>query len=528
MMIHSLSDLPKDIQTLHQMIQDLVEVLEQKNNENDRLRNQIEQIKKSLYGRRSEKITAPQLLFEYAGLLAEINQASDETPDEEASQPERKDKKPGSRKTGKRLQIKKKLPTVESEHSLSEEKCTCGKCGGTLKKMGEEVTKQLDYQPASFFIHTHIRFKYACPCCKETIVLADMPSQPIEKGLPGSGLLANILVNKYCDHLPLYRQEQIFEREGIELPRQTMCDWIAGCAHLLKPIYDWMRKDLLASDVIHTDDTPVRVQDRNREGTRQGRFWVYVGDRNHPQVIYDYTPNRCRDGPLEFLKTYQGYLQADAYPGYDELYRSGHVIEVGCMAHCRRKFWDAKGTAIAAAHTAIGYIGRLYRIEREAKAEEEKQELTGEDQIRYRYQMRQEQACSIMNEFHAWLLAQESLHLPKSPMGEAIQYALAQWDALSRYLSDGKLAIDNNAAEQQMRPVAVGRKNWLFCGSDKGGDRAAIIYSLIQTCKRHGINPFDYFRDVLGKIADFSIKKIHELTPLAWKESQPKKTDPTN
>ena len=525
-MILSLTDLPKDIQTLHQMIQDLVEVLEQKNHENDRLRHQIEQIKKSLYGRRSEKITGPQWLFEYAGLLAAIEQASEETPDEKASPPEEKEKPSRSRKTGKRLQINKPLPIVKSEYALSDENCTCEKCGSPLQKMGEETTRQLDYRPASFYIHTHVRIKYSCPGCKETIVLADMPSQPIEKGLPGPGLLANILVNKYCDHLPLYRQEQIYEREGIEIPRQTMCDWIAGCANLLRPIYDWMQKDLLASEVIHTDDTPVRVQDQNREGTRQGRFWVYVGDRNHPQVLYDYTPNRCREGPLEFLKTYQGYLQADAYAGYDELYRSGRVIEVGCMAHCRRKFWDARDTAIAAAHTAIGYIGRLYQIEREAKAEEEKQELTGADQIAYRYQMRQEKAVSILNEFHAWLLAQETQHLPKSPMGEAIHYALAQWTALTRYLSDGKLAIDNNAAEQQMRPVAVGRRNWLFCGSDKGGDRAAIIYSLIQTCKRHGINPFDYFRDVLSRLADYPINKIHELTPLAWKESQRLNPDP--
>lgn len=523
----ALSDLPKDTQTLHQMIRDLVEVLEQKSEENDRLRHQIESIKKHLYGKKSEKITGPQLLFEYAGLLMEMQKGADETPDEDSAQPEEKEKPPRARKKKKRLQIKKVLPIEKSEYELSDEKCTCEKCGGTLKKMGEEVTKQLDYRPASFYIHTHVRFKYSCPCCKESIVLADMPSQPIEKGLAGPGLLANILVNKYCDHLPLYRQEQIYQREGIELPRQTMCDWIAGCATLLQPIYDWMKKDLLASVVINTDDTPVRVQDQNREGTRQGRFWVYVGDRNHPQVLYDYTPNRCREGPLKFLEDYRGYLQADAYPGYDALYRSGDVIEVGCMAHCRRKFWDAQSTAIEAAHVAIGYIGCLYRIEREAKEEEEKQQLTGEDQIKYRYTMRQEKAVSIVNEFHEWLLAQEKKHLPKSPMGEAIHYALAQWDALTRYLSDGRLSIDNNIAEQNIRPIAVGRKNWLFCGSDNGGDRAAIIYSLAQTCKRHGVNPFNYFRDVLERIADFPINQIHQLTPLAWKESQLQDSDLT-
>jgi len=280
-----------------------------------------------------------------------------------------------------------------------------------------------------------------------------------------------------------------------------------------------MKKEVLLSAILGTDDTPVSVQDKGRKKLRQGRLWVYRGDGEHPYVVYDYTPNRCRDGPERFLRGYRGYLQADAYAGYDALYASKKIIEVGCMAHARRKFFDAQSSSAALAHIALAYIGRLYEVEQEAKVYEEENGLIDQARTAYRCAIRQEKSRPLLDKFHEWLCEQKDTVLPKSPMGEAIDYALGQWAALTRYLEDGRLDIDNNAVERELRPIAVGRKNYLFLGSDQGGRSAAIIYSLIRTCKRHGIEPFGYLRDVLDRIADHPITRIEELTPLAWKQA---------
>ena len=299
------------------------------------------------------------------------------------------------------------------EYPLPEEDCVCGACGTALEKFGEEVTRQLDYVPASFFLKEHVRFKYACPCCKNGVKISEMPWQPIEKGMPGAGLLANVLVSKYADHLPLYRQEQIYARQEIDLSRKTMCDWVRACAKLLLPLYERLKRDVLASKVVHTDDTPVPVQDRSRDKTRQGRLWVYVGDADHAHVVYEYTASRSREGPLNFLAGYRGYLQADAYPGYDSLFGEEGATEVGCWAHTRRYFYDARKIGRKWAHTALAYIGRLYKIEREAKDYEESHGLTGEARAAHRFSKRQEKSKPVLDSFRKWLEEQEKSLLPK-------------------------------------------------------------------------------------------------------------------
>jgi hypothetical protein len=339
--------------------------------------------------------------------------------------------------------------------------------------------------------------------------------------------LAQIITSKYGDYLPLYRLERIFGRHGLELPRSTTCDWMAACAHLLRPLYDLMVSRVLASKVIHTDDTVLPVQDKTRDRTRQGRIWVYLGDRAHPYTVFDYTPNHARDGPQQFLKGFEGYLQADAFRGYDGIYldSKGKIVEVACNAHARRKFFDARSSDAARAHAALAFYRQLYGVEREIKDELERRTrpgaetsdtpLSAADADALTLRCRQEQAAPVLTQFHAWLDEQAAAVLPKSPMGEAVRYTLGNWDALARYATVGFLAIDNNVAEREMKRVAIGRKNFLFVGSDKGGATAAVLFSFTSTCQRHGLDPFAYLRDLLGRLAvgNLSDEQLAALLP---------------
>jgi hypothetical protein len=323
-------------------------------------------------------------------------------------------------------------------------------------------------------------------------------------------LLAQVITAKYADHLPLNRQVDIFARHGVALARQTLCDWVAEAAELLAPIYRDLQASVLASKVVHTDDTPVPVQDHERTRTRDGRLWVYVGDGHPADIVYDYTPTRNRAGPMEFLGAFRGYLQADAYAGYDTLYATGRVVEVGCWAHARRYFWDAKESDAARALPALGFIQQLYAVEAEAKAL-----AAGARRV-----LREERSQPVLARFKRWLDEQAHLVLPKSPIGEAVSYARGQWTALTRYLEDGELSIDNNVSERALRRVVTGRKNWLFCGSDAGGTRAAILYSVVATCKEHGIDPWSYLRDVLERIPTHPNRRRAELLPRNWKAAR--------
>ena len=331
----------------------------------------------------------------------------------------------------------------------------------------------------------------------------------VEKGLAGPGLLAQVITSKYCDHLPLHRQEAIFARHGVDLSRKTLCDWVMQSAAVLEPVVRAMKQEVLKSYCIHTDDTPVPVQDKGN--THRAYLWVYLGDKGHPYTVYDFTWTRNRDGPKQFLGDYEGYLQADAFSGYEELYTSGKILEVGCWAHARRKFFEAKTTAPVAANDAMLRIGALYEIERRAKEMNDPERLA----------LRQSEAAPRLEQLAAWLRDLQTRALPKSPISQAVEYALGNWTALTRYAQDANLAIDNNPAERALRSVVVGRGNWLFMGSPRGGRAAATLYSLIASAKRNTLDPFAYLRDLLARIPTHPQRDIAQLFPDRWKTLAP-------
>ena len=357
----------------------------------------------------------------------------------------------------------------------------------------------------------HVRWKYACRHCQEHVAIAEPPAKPIDKGLPGPGLLAQVAVGKFSDHLPLYRLEDVFARGGVELSRSTLCRWARCTAQLLEPLYQLMVDRVRRSRVIHTDDTPVSVLDPMLPKTRTGRFWVYCGDPQNPYSVYDYTASRKRDGPASFLKDYQGYLQADAFAGYDGIYAAGTVKQVLCWAHARRKFFEAKEAQPRETHPALAFIARLYEVEREAKS------LSAE--ARERPAPRAIVACAGRVPHLAHGIAGRVL--PKSPVGQAIHYVLPRWEGLTRYCEDGALAIDNNLAERTLRPCAIGRKNWLFLGNDRGGRTAAILFSIMASCKANQVEPWAYLRDVLCQLSYASPPAAATLLPDAWLAAHP-------
>lgn len=495
--------LPKSIEDCHELLRELAR-------DNVHFQARIEYLLRKLFGRKSERLTD-----EMNSFLAELfppeesvaPQAAEETPAEE--EPAREEQPAVVRRRGKRgaKSLPADLPRQRVEYDLPAEQKVCTECGTEKKRIGEEASEQLEYIPASLYVIDHVCLKYACPARQGQVAQGEKPAQPIEKGLPGPGLLAHVITNKYADHLPLHRQESIFARQGVELSRSTLCDWTMACAEALEPVVKEMRKRILTSFVIHTDDTSVPVQTKRK--TRKCYLWTYLGDDPNPYIIYDFTETRGRAGPATFLDKYQGYLQADAYGGYDKLYKEKSILEVACMAHARRKFYEAKETDPLRAHIALLRIRALYDIER----------LMRDSTPELRRAWRLKQTAPLLNKFHKWLRAERQAVLPKSPIGQAIAYALSNWRALCRYLCDGRLAIDNNAAERALRTCVVGRKNWMFCGSERGGRAAAILYSLTQSAKRNGLDPFAYLRDLLRRIPTHPQSRISELLPDAWKKA---------
>jgi transposase len=501
-----LPSLPDDPALLKEVIIQLREELQSSYRRQEQLQHQIDQLARRLFGPRAERIDPNQLVLG----LGEVERFVPAVAEDE-EEPEDEPPPPRRRRGHGRKRLPEDLPRKVVTIEPPEEERQCRGCGGALSRIGEETKEQLEYVPASFFVLETVRGNWACRHCEEGVVTAPPPPQPIEKGLPGPGLLAHVVVSKYADHLPLARQTGIFARHGVELSRSTLCDWVGAAAELGAPVVAEMKRDLIASKVIHTDDTPVAVLDRSRESTRTARLWVYLGDEGHPHTVFDFTPDRSRDGPATFLEGYEGYLQADAYSAYDGIYAGGLVKEVACMAHARRKFYDARATDPARAFTALAFVRQLYQIE--AKARE--LELPAEK----RRSLRQEHAVPVLDGFALWMHEESPQVLPKSPLGEAFTYARLQWQALRRYTEDGDLAIDNNRAERALRTVAVGRKNWLFAGSDEGGRRAAILYSLISSARRHGLDPFAYLRDLFDRLPTHPQTRLAELTPVAWAQA---------
>jgi transposase len=507
------AEVASEAAVLRAQLDELFDAVRQKDRTIEDLREQVRYLLHKLYGRKSEKVHPEQLALAFAErdlelLLPEPPPHSDEAPDDES--PREKPKK-RSRRNG-RVPLPEHLPRERVEHHPDAEDLVCPCCRGQKERIGEEITEELEFVPASFLVKEHVRVKYACRSCEEGVVIADPPALPIVKGRPGPGLLAHVVTSKYGDHLPLHRQSGIYRRHGVEIHRSTLCDWVRDTSELLRPIAEAMKRRILETGYVNTDDTPVKVHmGKGGPGrTKQGRLWVYLSPELR-EAVYDFTPTRAAEGPQSFLAGFRGYLQADAYGGYDGLFASGEVTEVGCLAHARRKFYDALETSPEASSYALALMRGLYDIETNAK----EREIEGRDLAH----LRQEESRRLLNALLDFLFLEKAEALPQSPLGKAIGYALNQWEALTRYVTDGRLAIDNNAAEHALRDVAVGRSNWIFCGSPAGGRRAAILYSLVKSCKLQGIDPFAYIRDVLERIHHHPMSRIDELTPRGWKQA---------
>jgi transposase len=501
--------LPGDLDTAHRQIRELAETLRQQNHLIAGLQHQLELLLRQRYGKKGEAVDPAQLLLFMPEIPVEP--MAPLPPPAGPTTPEPKPQGHG------RKPLPAALPRERVVHDVPPGGRACPGCGGERSPIGEDTREQLEYVPGSLIVLEHARLKYACKGCSAHVAIAGRLPEPIEKGLPGPGLLAHVAVSKYADHLPLYRQEGIFRRFGVELSRSTMGDWMAAAAGQFEPIVAAMTRRILLSKVIGTDDTPVKVQDHTPgKGIKTGRLWVYLGDLDNPFVVYDYRPDRSDDGPERFLKGYKsGYLQSDAYSGYDGIHARG-IVEVGCWAHARRKFYDARTSDPERSHAAIAWIGRLYGVEGDAR----KHRLDAAT----RYALRQERSRPILDSFGTWLAGEAAKVLPRSPIGEAISYSRSNWTALSRYLEAGYLSIDNNASENAIRPIAVGRKNWLFCGSDRGGQTAATLMSLTSSCKSLGVEPFAYLRGVLDRVSTHPNSRIAELLPDRWRK--PESADP--
>lgn len=517
--------LPDDLETSHRLIRDLLEHLKKEQHRSQALEHKLDQLLRRLYGPKSEAFNPDQLtLFDGAPCVNDAETPSEPEPVVVETPRESKPAKTGH---GRR-ELPKGLRRETVVHEATEAERVCPCCGGERAKIGEEVTEKLDIVPANLFVVRHVRTKYGCQKCLKAkaeavnvetpatpslIVTAPLPPSVIEKCSAGPGLLAKVIVDKYMDHIPLARQEAIFARQGVQLSRKTMCDWMAACAQALMPIYHCMLSRVLQSRVIHCDETRVPVQDIGQ--TRSGRLWVYLGDRNHPFTVYDYRTTKARAGPAEILRNYRGYLHADAANVFDGLYKPGAIVEVGCWAHARRHVHAALASDSALAAQALTRIAGLYRVEHAAAAEIKRQNLARDAADALRLEHRQRDSRPQLDSLRTWLESVQPQTLPKSPIHLGFAYILRHWEALNRYTTEGFLAIDNNGAERGFRPIGIGRRNWLFAGSDAGGHTAAVLFSLTQTCREHGVDPWLYLKDTLTKLPTTPPDQITLLTPVA-------------
>ena len=497
------SHLPDDIAALKHIVASRDETIAQ-------LLAEISRLKRWQYGRSSERMT--ELMDQLQLALGELPvpettlAATAKAPDANATAD------PSATTNVVPLRRKSRhfpthLPRETVVHAPTD--CGCMECGQQMRALGEDVSEVLDYVPGYFKVLRHVRPKLSCPRCA-SVVQEPAPSRPIARGMAGAGLLAQVVVAKYADHTPLYRQAGIYRRAGIELDRATLASWVREAAALLQPLSDALGRYVRDADKIHTDDTPVPVLEPGRGKTRTARLWTYVrddrpaGSRAPPAVWYRYSPDRKGERPREHLAGYTGILQADAFSGYDALYRDGKVIEAGCWAHARRKFYDLyKLDSSPIAEEALRHIGALYVVEREVRGETPDVRLSA----------RQLRSAPLLAELKAWFEHTLSQVSTKSGLAKAIRYSLGHWHALTRYCEDGRIEVDNNMAERAIRPLVLGRRNYLFAGSDGGGQSAAVIYSIIGTARLNGIEPFAYLRTVFERIADHPINRIDELLP---------------
>jgi len=465
---------------------------------------ELHALKQWIYGRRRERL----LEGEGQGHLFELNLPS--TQPDAIGDPPQPSVAPDRRRCRRELNLDK-LPHYRHEHDLNEADKRCSGCGRPKDRIGQDESRILEYVPAKLEVHVHVRPKYACRYCKDGVASPPPPVRPIIRGLAGPGLIAQIVVAKFGDHLPLYRQEDFFTRHGLHIPRSTQCDWVKAAAELLRPLYERQKELVLQSSVLWTDDTPVTVLVGGDQGSRRGRFWTYIAEE-HPYSIYDFTESRARDGPASFLQKFQGYLHADAYGGYDHIYLGSNeaILEVACWAHARRKFFDANHSSPRQTHQVLEWIRQLYDLEDRAR------NLS----THARRELRATEAEPVLERLLAYLTEQSGWALPKSPLSKAVFYALNQWRALRRYTEDGRLSIDNNISERTLRHQAIGRKNWLFLGSEQAGPRAAVLFTILAGAKRHRIEPWAYLRELLLRLhADDP--RLDEMLPDRWAATHP-------
>jgi transposase len=473
---------------------ELERALQSSREENARIYEQMLWLKKQIFGRKSEKLDINQLaLFEPV-----------ETPLVEEGQeievPAHTRHKPSGRKP-----LPKDLPRERIEYFPEE--TVCGTCHQELKRIGEEITEELDFVPSRLVVREHAKVKLACPHCKDRVVTAELPPevQPIERGRPGVGLLVYLIISKFCDHLPLYRLEQMFAREGVEIARQRMWDWLGAIADQLKALHRTLLAEILMNSYVQADETTIKVQLGEVEGKlHTGYFWAVHAPPN--LVYYRYSPTRAEEVPLELFATYRGFVQTDLYAGYNAVFLPQECTRLGCFAHVRRKFIDKGGASNKDSNDIIQHIAKLYKVESEAKG------VSFEE----RRALRERKSVPLLEQLFVKIDALNQRLLPQHPLREATEYALKQKEALMRYTSDGQFEIDNNAIERQMRPIAVGRKNYLFAGSNGGAEAAAIFYSLINSCKLNNINPRDYLCDVIRRLPTHPASRIAELLPHNW------------
>ena len=542
----AVQSLPDDLQTLKGMIFTLTQERDAATQERDaatrrreqaelkaqqleleklRLTHQLDQLKKRYYGPRADKLEVGQLLLEFAVALEKRPVNPDDLAAEGVAQAAaavasdlaqsaavRRIKRAG--KGGRRdIGALDKLPVVRQVHDLSQEEKHCD-LGHPLVKIGEEITWQVEYFPGYFARVQHVQMKYGCiEHCEKNgenpqITLANKPPAPIDKGMAGPGLLAYVITSKFADHLPLYRLESIFGRNGFEIARSTLRVWAGDVADLIRPLYQLMIDRVLLSHVIGTDETVLPML--SPEKTRQARMWIYQGDDLHPYNVFDFTLSRSRDGPALFLKNYKQVLLADAYGGYEGICIEKDIIQAGCWSHARRKFVDTQKLAPAIAAQALGLIGQLFAIEERAKT------MNCFDRLA----LREAHSAVVLEQLHQRLLDWKQQLLPKHPMAEAVGYALNQWKPLTAFLGDGAIPIHNNLAEQQMKRIALGRKNYLFVGNQRGGATAAILSSITSTCRRHDIDPQLYLTQLLANLPATPMSQLEQWLPDAWKHRQ--------
>ena len=506
---------PKDevIRQQAELLDQQAQTIQQQQEHIEKLKRDVDLLRRYIFGRRRERFvddpSKQPLLFDL-GEAPVPEDAEDPDDDEEDDSASKK-----RRKGHGRRKLPDHLPRKDIHHILEGDELLCPCCGKPRVKISEEVSEQLEFVPASLFVNRHIRHIYACvdeACIESNVATAPKPPQPIEKGLPGPGLLAYVVASKLADHLPLYRQEDILARTGVDLSRSTLCDWMAQCAQRASRLYGLMGRRVLRSGVLGVDDTPVQVQDPQLDHTRKAYFWPYYGDDGHPYVWIDFTTSHSRAGPEEILRGFAGILQGDGY--WEEIQQAVPALAAfaGCMAHARRYFDRARDRAPTRdVHEALAYIQRLYDVEDEAR------HMTPDGRLALRH----EKSVPLLDRFWEWLQAKHHSVLPGSALGEAVTYTMNQWESLKVFTRDGRVEIDNNRVERAIRYLVLGRHNWLFLGSDHGGHTAAVLYSLVITCKRLRIDPWAYLEDVFARLPSAGALALRDLLPDRWIQAHP-------